>query len=47
MPFGLGKSSVVAVYTTEEFRQKALEAGADIVLEDKDLENVQIQFHSE
>jgi len=40
MPNGLGKSSVVAVYTTPEFRKLAKEAGADVILDEKSLEEV-------
>jgi len=47
MPFGLGKSAVVAVYTSPENQQLARDAGADIVFDTKqldDLKNGPINF---
>lgn len=40
MPHGLGKSAVVAVYTTPDMATKAKEAGADIVVDSTVLNDV-------
>jgi large subunit ribosomal protein L1 len=40
MPHGLGKSEKVAVLTTEEMKEKARQAGADIIIDKQVLEDV-------
>ena len=42
MPGGLGKSAVVAVYTSPENQNLAKEAGADIIIDTKTLDDVRV-----
>lgn len=40
MPHGLGKSAIVAVYTTPDMADKAREAGADLIVDSTVLNDV-------